>query len=439
MKLNNKLLLLLLLLVSLAGQLSAQTRVVPAGPQEGPILLEGATIHIGNGEVIENGVLGFAEGKITVVGEAGDNIPNQAQYEVINVAGKHIYPGLIAIACDLGLAEVSAVRATLDYAELGDFNPNVRSLVAYNTDSELIPTFRYNGILLAQTTPRSGVIHGTSSVVQLDAWNWEDAAYVIDDAVHMSWPAKEYGPRWWLGETENRKNENYGKIVQMIESTMADAQAYSQIESPEEMNLKLEALKGLFDGSKGLFIHTDDAKAMLVAIQTARQAGVQRIVIVGGYEALLVKDYLKSEQIPVVLDNVHRLPRRDHEDTVFPYKMAKEFHDAGIEIALSGGNGYAVRNMPFYAGTAVAYGLPYEEAIKAMTLSAAKVLGIDDRVGSLESGKDAMLIVAGGDLLDMRSSKVEHAFIQGRRIQLEARQQWLYKKYSEKYGHTIDD
>ncbi len=421
------------------NQLAAQTRVVPAPPQEDPILLEGATIHVGDGSVIENGQVAFDEGKITFVGEAGTDFPERASYQVVNLEGKHIYPGLIALACDLGLAEVSAVRATLDYAEQGDFNPNVRSLVAYNTDSELIPTFRFNGILLAQTTPRSGVFYGTSSVVQLDAWNWEDAAYAPDDAVHMSWPDKEFGPRWWLGETENRKNERYDEIVQQIEETMAAAVAYGQESTHEAVNLKLEALQGLFDGSQALFIHTNDAKAMVKSVKTAREFGVQRIAIVGGYEALLVQDFLKEQQIPIILDDLHALPRRDHEDTVFPYKMAAEFQEAGLEIAISGGGGYDVRNMPFYAGTAVAYGLPYEEAIKAMTHTAAKILGIDDRAGTLAAGKDAMIIVSKGDLLDMRSSQVEHAFIQGRKIQLEARQQWLYKKYSEKYGHDIGE
>jgi len=419
------------------NQLVGQTRVVPAPPQEDPILLEGAVVHVGDGSVIENGQVAFNEGKITFVGEAGADFQDRSSYQVVDLEGKHIYPGLIALACDLGLAEVSAVRATLDYAEQGDFNPNVRSLVAYNTDSELIPTFRFNGILLAQTTPRSGVFFGTSSVVQLDAWNWEDAAYAPDDAVHMSWPQKEFGPRWWLGETENRKNERYDDIVQQIGETMAAAVAYGQESEHEAANLKLEALQGLFDGSQSLFIHTDDAKAVVKAVKTAREYGVRRIAIVGGYEALLIKDFLLEEQIPIILNDLHDLPRQDHEDTVFPYKMAAEFHDAGLEIAISGGGGYSVRNLPFYAGTAVAYGLPYEEAVKAMTHTAAKILGIADRAGTLEAGKDAMIIVSQGDLLDMRTSQLEHAFIQGREIQLETRQQWLYKKYSDKYGHDI--
>ncbi len=415
--------------------LMAQTRVIPAPEQEKPVLLRGATIHVGNGEVFENGVIAFNNGEIIAVGQAGSTALPRLAFEEIDVSGKHIYPGLILLGSDLGLAEVNSLKATLDRSEQGDYNPNVRSIVAYNTDSELIPTFRFNGILLAQTAPSGGVISGTSSVVQLDAWNWEDAAYKADDAIHMSWPAKEFGPRWWLGETNTRKNPNYDKTVQEIDELFSDAKNYSELQDKEAVNLKLEAMQGLFDGSQALFIGSNNAKSIVSAVKMARKYGVERIVVKGGYESLLIKDFIVNEEIPVILNDIHDLPNRDHEDTVFPYKMASEFHDAGIEIIISGGTGYSARNMPFYAGTAVAYGLPYEEAIKAMTASPAKALGIEDRAGTLEQGKEAMIIVVEGDLLDMRTSKLEHAFIRGRKIQLDTRQQWLYKKYSEKYGH----
>ncbi len=428
-----------LLTFFMATGLMAQTRIVPAPAQDKPILLRGATVHVGNGQVFQNGIVAFDKGKITAVGGANTSVPNQSSYEVIDVSGKHIYPGLITLGSSLGLVEVGNVRATRDQVETGEYNPNIRSIIAYNTDSELIPTFRHNGILLAQSTPAGGTIAGTSSVVQLDAWNWEDAAYHVDDAIHMSWPTKEFGPRWWLGETNNRPNPNYGNTVQGIENLFSEAKTYNQIGGKDAVNLKLEAMQGLFDGSKGLFINSSDARSMISAVKMARNSGVKRIVINGGYEALLIKDFLKNEGIPVILNGIHSVPRRDHEDTVLPFKMAKELYDAGIEVLISGGGGYSARNLPFQAGTAVAYGLPYEEAIKAITSGPAKALGIEDRVGTLERGKDAMIIVSKGDLLDMRTSQVEHAFISGRKIQVDARQQWLYKKYSEKYGHDINN
>ncbi|MEM7510014.1 MAG: amidohydrolase, partial [Bacteroidota bacterium] len=196
---------LLFISVAFTIQIQAQTRVVPAPAQEKPILLSGATAHLGNGEVIESAMIGFKDGKISLVTNIAAAV-SVAEYEVIDVSGKHIYPGFILPVSGLGLAEVNAVRATVDNSEQGAYNPNVRSIIAYNTDSEVIPTFRFNGILMTQVTPSSGVIPGTSSIVQLDAWNWEDAVYKMDDAIHLDWPAKSFGPRWWLGETNRRPN-----------------------------------------------------------------------------------------------------------------------------------------------------------------------------------------------------------------------------------------
>jgi len=427
----------LLVLLTVSSGLWAQTSIIPAGPQESAILLRGATAHLGTGEVIENAVIAFEEGTITLVGPAGEVNYDAGAYDVMDVSGKHVYPGFILPATNLGLVEVGAMAASRDYAERGAYNPNVRSLIAYNTDSELIPTMRFMGILLAQVSPGSGVISGTSSVVQLDAWNWEDAAYAADDAIHLNWPSKMFGPRWWRGETEPRKNPNYEGIIQDLHEMLKGAVSYGKLEDPKAANLKMEALQGLFDGSKALHIHTNDAKEMVKGIKMAKQYGVERTVIVGGHEAMLVKDFLLENEAPVVLTDVHRLPEQDHEDTVYPYKLPKALQDAGIPFCFGFSEGMTARarNLPFYAGTAVAYGLDYEEAVAALTANTAEILGISDRTGTLERGKDANLFVSSGDAFEMREHQVEHAFIQGRSIQLEGRQEFLYKKYSEKFGH----
>ncbi len=428
----------LFLLCAAAGTgLWGQASNIPAPPQNGAILLTGATAHLGDGRVIENAAIGFDGGKLTLVADAATVRIDRSQYrKVVDIAGKHIYPGFILPGTETGLVEVSSLADTDDSEEdSSPYTPGARALVAYNTDSEVIPTLRYNGILLVQSTPSGGVISGQSSIMQLDAWNWEDAAYAPDDGLHINWPNRLQNPRWWMGETEARPNPNYNKTIDEVKKWLADAAAYGQLANRDHTNLGLDAFQGLFDGSKTLFIHTGDAKAIVQSVKLAKEHGVKKVVIVGGAEALLVKDFLVENQISVILDEIHELPNRDHEDTVLPYKMAAALHNAGIDFCI----GYnitptRVRNLPFTVGTAIAYGLPYEEGVKALTGSTARILGIADRVGTLEVGKDATLFVSGGDAFDMRSNNVEHAFIQGREVQLQGRQQQLYEKYSTKYG-----
>lgn len=418
---------------------AAQSSVVPAPPQEKPVLLKGAIAHIGDGNVIQNSVIGFDKGKITYIGNAGASTLNESQYQVIDVSGKHIYPGFILIGTNLGLVETSSTEDTRDFSETGELNSSVRSIVAYNTDSELIPTMRFNGILMAQTTPMGGIITGNSSVVQLDAWNWEDAAYKTDDAIHLNWPSKMLPGRFFLGETQERKNPEYEQTLENMHQFFENAITYKKAPENVPFNLKMEGMEGLFDGSKGLFIHVNDAKAIIESVQFAQKHGVKKVVIIGGAEAHLITDFLKSNNIPVVLEDIHSLPNRPHDDAVLPYKMPKILKDAGVDFCISDLMSMTARqrNLPFTAGTAVAYGLEYEDAVKAITLDPARYLGIDGQVGSLATGKDATLFVSTGDALDMRGNNLEMAFIQGRRIQLNARQQWLYEKYSNKYGHKV--
>lgn len=427
----------LIVLVVGASALFGQTSNVPAPPQSGGILLVGATAHLGDGQVIRNSAIGFEGGKLTLVAEASAIGAERNRYpRVVDVSGKRIYPGFILPATETGLVEVSSLADTDDAGETANlFTPGVRALVAYNTDSEVIPTLRFNGILTVQSTPSGGVISGLSSIMQLDAWTWEDAAYLPDDGVHLRWPARYSNPRWWMGETEVRPNPEYEKTVREITKWLADAGAYRQTEQPESSNLGLAAMGGLFDGSRTLFIHADLARDILESVRLARQQGVTRVVLVGAAEVLLVRDFVIENRIPVVLDAIHAVPRRDHEDTVDPYKRAAALHEAGIEFCI----GYRisptrVRNLPFTVGTAIGHGLPYEEGVKAVTGSTARILGIADRVGTLAVGKDATLFVSTGDAFDMRTNHVELAFIQGREIQREGRQQELYRKYTDRYG-----
>jgi len=408
---------------------------VPAGPQERPIALMNGIIHIGNGEVIENGILTIHDGKISSVGDARVVKIDLTDYEVINVSGKHVYPGLILGNSRVGLVDINAVRATLDYREVGDFTPNVRSVIAYNTDSEVIPTFRFNGILLAQVVPTGGIISGTSSVVAMDGWNWEDAAYALDGGVHTYWPGYLSSPNWWRGETDWKKNESYDEKTREIETFLQNARSYSLQGTPDEINLKLEAMKGLFSGEKKMFLHADEKRQIIEGVNMLKRNGIKDIVVVGASEAYYVMDFLKENDIPVLLSKVHRLPEYDEEDVDMPFKLPYLLTQKGILVGLAHGDEVqSSRNQAFYAGTAAAYGLEKEEALKLVTINPAKILGIDKTTGTLEQDKEANIVVSEGDLMDMRTNQLLYAFIRGRKINLEGRQQMLYERYKEKYG-----
>lgn len=402
----------------------------PAPAQTKSILLLNGIAHIGNGEVIDNSAIGFKEGKLTLVADARKiKIDFNAYDTIIKIDGKHVYPGFIAPNSTLGLVEIDAVRATRDMDETGEFTPHVRSIIAYNTDSKITTTVRSNGILMGQITPRGNYVSGTSSIVQFDAWNWEDAVYKEDDGVHLNW--QNMYSRW-----NGKPNKKYTEKINDLKEFFANALAYSKTEEQEEINLRFEAMRGVFSGEKTLFIHADFVKEITEAIDFAKDHEVKKMVIVGGYDAWRVSDMLKDNKVSVMLRRVHDLPVHEDDDVYLPYKLPKMLFDAGVLFCLENSGdmeAMGTRNLPFYAGTAASYGLDKEEALKLITLNTAKILGIDNTVGSLEGGKDATLFISTGDALDMKTNNVVAAFIQGRHIDLDNHQKKLYRKYSEKY------
>ncbi|MCB0635820.1 MAG: amidohydrolase family protein [Lewinella sp.] len=405
---------------------------VPAPAQAQPIAITGATAHLGNGEVIENALITFAEGKLTQV-TTYRNGADLSGHQVIDAAGKHVYPGLIAPNSQLGLVEIGAVRATRDESETGEMNPNVRSLIAFNTDSQVSPTVRSRGVMLTQATPDGGTIAGQSSVMHLDGWNWEDAAVRADDGVHVYWP-RRYRYNWRTGEL--MENRRYSETIQELQRFLDEARAYCAGDHAER-NLKLEAMCGVMSGERNFYVHADMARDIEQAVVMARANNLS-LVIVGGAESFMITDLLRDNDVAVIVGPTHALPSREDYDVDQPFKTPAMLHEAGVRFCLSQEGFWEQRNLPFMAGTAVAYGLPYEEAIRALTLSTAEILGVNDRVGSLEAGKDATLIVCAGDLLDMRTSQVERAFIEGRDIDLDNKQDYLYRKFSEKYSREQD-
>jgi len=413
-----------------------QANISPAKPQSKPVVITGGTIHIGNGQVINNGYVAFTNGKITAVGEGV--APNTAGADVIDASGQQVYPGFICPITTLGLVEIEeGAKGTVDDDETGEYNPNIRSIVAYNTDSKVIPTVRSNGILLAQPTPAGGVISGQSSVVQLDAWNWEDAAYKTDIGIHMTWPVslapRRRGFAFPGAPAQETPAERAQKAIAAIEQLFTEAKAYAEIGRPEVTNVRFEAMKGLFDGSKKLFINADGAKEIVQAVAFAKKMGISA-VIVGGNESYLVTDVLRDNQVPVILKETQRLPDREDDDVYLPYKLPKILQDAGVLYVLTGIGFWRQRNLPFEAGEAVGYGLTKEQALSMITINNAKILGIDKTTGTLEVGKDANLFISKGDALDMITINVDAAFIKGRNINLDNLHKQLYRKFADKYG-----
>jgi imidazolonepropionase-like amidohydrolase len=420
----------LLMLASLG--LNAQETMHPSPAQTKKIVISGGTLHIGNGQVIENGTLSIEKGKIKIETSAvtGD-------VERIDATGKHVYPGIIAPNTNMGLVEVSSTKATADFDELGDMNPSVRSIVAYNTDSKVINTVRSNGVLLAQIVPQGGLISGSSTVVQLDAWNWEDAAYALDNGIHMTFPALINRPMQMRRRGGDSDPVKLGlERIEQGRVFFREAKAYLQEKTHTATNLKFEATRGLFDRTKTLYVHCDLVKEMLVAIDFAKEFNF-KLVIAGGTDSYMIADILAANNVAVILHEPHALPATDDDAVDQPYKTGAQLQKAGVlfSICQDSGDGYTqIRNLPFLAGTMSTYGLTKEEALAAITLNPAKIMGIADRTGSLENGKDANIVISTGDILDMKSSVVTHAFIQGRAINLDNKHSQLFNRYKYKYG-----
>lgn len=406
---------------------------LPAEKQSQPIVLKNATLHIGDGTtVIENGSVRFENGKITALGQS--STVSEENAKVVDLSGKHIYPSLILANTTLGLSEIDAVRPSVDDAETGDMNPNIRAISAYNAESDVTTTVRTNGVLIAQATPRGAMVAGLSSIVNLDAWNWEDAALKMDDGLHVYMPAYMQQGGWWAepGEPKKAKEEERNAEVEKIKSLLSEAKAYNQIENPATKNLKLAAVKGLFDGTMRLYLHAEWAKDIIEGVTFAKEMGVQKVVVVGGYDSWQVAEFLKKNQVPVIVGRTFELPVRTDDDIDAPFKLPYLLEKAGVEYCLNYAGDMEVmgaRNLPFSAGMAVTFGLTKEQALAAITSKAAFILGINERVGTLEVGKDASIVVSEGDILDITTNKVIHAFIEGREIDLTNKQKVLYQKY----------
>ncbi|MFC4263569.1 amidohydrolase family protein [Ferruginibacter yonginensis] len=425
--------ILFILLTSIASNAIAQDNISPAPANKGITIIKNGTIHTGTGTVLANTSIQVNNGKIEKIGN--DINLNTTGATIFDATGMQVYPGFILSNTNIGLREIAnQVKASNDYNELGELNPNIKSIVAYNTESKIINTLRSNGILFANVTPRGSLIAGTSSVVQFDAWNWEDAVYLKDNAQHFYMPSLLSRPG------RNNVDPNFDPIkaardrIENVKQFFRLAKAYNASNNNGVTNLKFEAVKGLFDKSQKLFIHCNVVKEMLTAIDFVKEFGFD-VTLVGASESWQIAPLLKQNNISVILEEMHSLPTSVDDDIDQPFKTPAILQKAGVLFAITDEHAESTgRNLMFNAGTAAAYGLTKEEALAAITLNAAKILGVANKSGSIEVGKDANIIISTGDVLDMRTSVITKAYINGRDINLDDKHKQLNKKYSDKYS-----
>ena len=427
--------ILLLVIIVSAASSYGQTPT-PGKKQEKSIIYINATVHIGDGTKVLKGAVGFDNGLISYVGATPEVRKNLFE-EVIDGEGMHIYPGFIAPNSTLGLQEIGSVRATRDQREVGDINPHIRSLIAFQTESDITTTVRTNGILLGQITPRGSFVGGQSSVVHFDGWNWEDALIRESDGIHVYWP-RMY-ERDHTGKLLSLKERGlYQKRVEALEEYLDQAKAYQNRANEENIDLRLQAFSKLFKNKMNLYVHAQTAKQMTAAISLKRKYNIEKMLIVGGRESHLITNLLKENNVGVMVGRLHDLPWNDYDDLDLPYKLPKILQDAGVKWCFENAGDMEQmnsRNLPFYAGTAIAYGLEYEQAVAGLTLNTAEMIGVSTKYGSLQVGKSATLIVSKGDALDMMTNNIISAYIDGRSLELTNRQIGLYKKYKKKYSN----
>lgn len=408
---------------------------IPGADPGVPLALLGATVHPITGPAWENATILIEKGRITAVGQEVQ-IPENARR--VDLAGKQVYPGLFDAHTNLGLLEINSVKATIDETEIGDINAHVRAQAAFNPDSEHIPVTRSSGVLLALTVPAGELLSGRSAVMQLDGWTWGDMTLRADTALHLNWPNMTPNYDWLVERSSKEQMDQRDKRLQVLREAFAKAESYRVARRVNPMghpiDLRWEAMIPALEGKMPVMIDAVDMLEIQAAV-TFADTWKLKLVIVGGYDAGDCLELLQQRDIPVVITGVHRLPQRRSDEYDLAYRLPAVLHEAGIRFCISSAGRFGasnVRNLAANAGMAAAFGLPREEALKAITLYPAQILGVADRVGSIVVGKDATLIVTDGDPLET-TTHVHAAYIQGRAVDLNDRHKTLSEKYLEKY------
>jgi imidazolonepropionase-like amidohydrolase len=437
----------LVLALALAG-VCAQDLLPKAAPQHAPVVLQNAVLHTVTGGIVLGGTLWFVDGTIRGVLPAGAplQLPNGASPVVLDLKGKHVFPGLLAVNSTLGLVEIGMVRQTVDSDEIGDLSPEALAVVAVNPDSAALPVARSNGVLAAAVFPVGGLLPGRASVVQLDGWTNRDMTVRADAGPVVNWPAQSSGgergrrgPRG-AAPAENAEANATKKARQRIDDAFTAARAWldaSTADASLPVDIRHQALVPALRREVPVFVLADDLEQIESAVLWAHSRAL-RAVIVGGRDAASCANLLREHDVPVVLGGVHRLPRREDSAYDEPFTLPARLADLGVRFCIASGGDFSnERNLPYHAATAIAFGLDPQKALAAITHDAAVICGVDDHLGSLAVGKDATLFVADGEPFEL-TTKIEMAFVQGRQIDLRNKQTELAKKYRERYRQLRD-
>jgi imidazolonepropionase-like amidohydrolase len=422
---KNKLLVVCCLIIGAVFSQKSQT-----------ILLVNGFLHQGNGTVVETALIGIRNGKIDFVKNALSSTYNKSEWDtIIDLKGQHVYPAFIAPNSTLGITEIDAVRATRDFQEVGYLNPHIRSQIAFNAESKVISTVRTNGVLFAQVTPRGGRISGTSSIMAMSGWNWEDATIFKDDGVHLNWPESIQGT--WNEDAINKsKSKNYQQQKEELYAFFNLVKAYQKNENELKNDLRLNAMIPCLSAEKRIYFHANEIQQLIDIIEFVHFFDIPFPVIVGGYDSHLIARKLKDANIPVMLGRTHSLPENEDDPIDLPFRLPALLQKEGVLFCLQNeGDMEAMnaRNLPFQAGTAMAYGLTEEEAIQSISFNTAKIMGISKAYGSIEAGKSASLFVSKGNALDMRTNQVSMILINGSFVPTTNFQSDLYQRYEKKY------
>lgn len=410
------------LLAALAVSPPAAAQSTTPGSQDGVFFIAGGTVVTMAGSVLEGADVLIRDSRIAAVGR---NVPMPAGAVRIDATGRMVYPGLIDSQTALGLSEMT--HESNDRSEMGRFTPHLRTVASLNAQSNGIPLARSNGITTVITQPSGGVIPGPASLIRLDGWTWEELTILPEAAMLTNYPRRGATGGWGGGSS----GVDFDEAVAELRAFLREARSYDEARAGGAVsrNLALEAMGPVVRGALPLLVQADGAEEIRSAVELTEALGL-RMILSGGREAWKVAGLLAEKRIPVILGSVLRMPNADEPYDVM-FAQPGVLHRAGVHFSFSTGSTGGVRNLPYQAGMATAYGLPPEAALRALTLSPAEIWGVADELGSIQEGKRANVVVTDGDILDVRSSVLE-VFVDGRRASPDDRHSRLYRKYSDR-------